>query len=116
MVHDELVQQTSRNMYNLYEPTTYETIRTPFVGVNNDFQMGINETIATKNSYLTELARQIQEKQETLKEWKEKREPEPTNQQDETKEARKTLKKAGDSFIPLHEADEFQKQVPDGVQ
>src|SRR5690625_6830821 len=36
MVRDELVQQTSRNMYNLYEPTTYETIRTPFVGVNKD--------------------------------------------------------------------------------
>src|SRR5690625_257168 len=116
MVRDELVQQTSRNMYNLYEPTTYETIRTPFVGVNNDFQMGINETIATKNSYLTELARQIQEKQETLKEWQEKRDPEPPTQQDETKEARKQLKNAGHSFIPLYEAVEFQEHVPEGVQ
>ncbi|HLS60118.1 MAG TPA: TIGR02680 family protein [Virgibacillus sp.] len=116
VVSDELIQQTSRKMSNLYDSITYENIRTPFVIVNNDFQMGKNEKIATKRSYTTELEKQIGEKQALLKEWQEKKDPEPPNQQDETKAARKQLRQAGHSFISFYEAVEFQDHVPEEVQ
>ncbi len=97
-VNDELLQQTSRYMYDLYESTKYEAIRSPFLNVNHDFQLGINESIATKNSYTSELDRQIQEKQALLKDLQDKKDPDPPYQRSETKEARKLLQDAGHSF------------------
>lgn len=115
-VTDEINQQTARSMYDLYEPTTYESIRTPFVRMNENFQMGINESIATKNSYVSELDRQIEEMQGALHEWKNKRDPALPNEQEETKEARNELTASGYAFLPLYEAVEFQEHVPETVR
>lgn len=111
-----VLQQTARDMYQLYEPVNYETIRTPFVRANNEFQLRINEDIATHNSKHKELENKVNEKQTTLAEWKNKQDPEPPNQQVETKEARKQLKAAGTNFVPFYEAVEFQDHVPVDVR
>lgn len=110
------LQQAARDMYQLYEPTSYEKIRTPFVRANNEFQLRIHEKVATNNSKYKELDRSLSEKQVTLNEWKNKRDPEPPNQQAATKEARKALMQEGHAFVPFYEAVEFQEHVPDDVQ
>lgn len=111
-VNEELLQQTSRDMYRLYEPTPFETIRQAFLTVNTNYQMGINESIATKNSQVTEMNRELQNKQDELKEMREKKDPEPPYRQMETTRERETLTQKGHIFIPLFEAVEFQDHVP----
>lgn len=115
-VNDELLQQTSRIMFDLYESAKYEAIRSSFLSVNHDYQLSINESIATKNSNTNEIERQIQEKQALLKDLQDKKDPDPPYQRVETKEARKRLQDAGHSFLPFYEAVEFQENIPESVQ
>ncbi|GAA0446863.1 TIGR02680 family protein [Lentibacillus halophilus] len=115
-VSDDLLQQTSRDILRLYEPVDYETIRAGFVESGNDYQMQINESIATKNSRISQLETDIEEKQDELNELKSKRDPEPPNRQQTTRDARKRLEQVGHQFMPFYEAVEFQEHVPETVR
>ncbi|GGJ87085.1 TIGR02680 family protein [Lentibacillus kapialis] len=112
----EVLQQTSRDLYRLYEPISYENIRSPFVEAGNDHQLEVNKQIAQDDSRITQLDDHIRTKQLELDELKTKRDPEPPNQKEETRDARRTLSESGHRFTPFYEAVEFQKDVPDDVR
>lgn len=112
----ETIQQTSRFMAQLYEPTSFEDIRQLYMNVSNQYTLTINERIATKNS---EKARVIEEKEEQerlLETWIATKDPELPNQQPETKAARAALTEKNIAFVPFYEAVEFQDHVTDEVR
>src|SRR5699024_8569903 len=115
-ISDDVLKQTARDMYRLYEPVSYETIRSPFVEAANDYQLEINKQIALKDSRITSLNEDVRAKELALDELKAKRDPEPPNQQEVTREAREKLAEAGHTFVPFYEAVEFQAHVPDDVR
>jgi len=115
-ITDDLLQQTSRYIAQLYEPSPFETIRAPFVDASNNYQLKINEKIATKQSERNALKKQIAEQEQLLAEWKAKRDPEPPNRQDETKDARRRLEENKYRYIPLYEAVEFQDHVEENIR
>ncbi len=115
-VTEDILQQTSRDMYHLYEPVGYERIRTPYVEAVRDYQMQMKEQIALKNSRITTLKEDIRTKEAELSALKAKRDPEPPNQRETTRDARKQLAEAGHVFAPLYEAVEFQEHVPENVR
>lgn len=111
-----LLKQTARDIDQLYEDVVYEKIRAPFVNMNHQFQLEVNEKIAMKNSEWKALQEKIAEKADSLSEWKNKQDPEPEQRKEATKEARKQLKKSGMPFISFYEAVEFQEYVPEETQ
>ncbi|MFD1362161.1 TIGR02680 family protein [Lentibacillus salinarum] len=115
-VSDEVLQQTARDLYRLYEPISYENIRTAFVEAASDYQLNINKQIARKDSRMTVLDDAIREKEMELDELKTKRDPEPPNQHERTRDARRKLGEAGYQFVPFYEAVAFQEHVPDDVR
>ncbi|WP_176447921.1 TIGR02680 family protein [Lentibacillus sp. CBA3610] len=115
-VSDEVLQQTARDMYRLYEPVNYDNIRSAFVEAASDYQLEINKQIARKDSRITALTEDIRAKELELDELKTKRDPEPPNQEEETRDARRRLAESGNSFLPFYEAVAFQKHVPDDVR
>ncbi len=115
-INADMLQQTSRDLLRLYEPTSFEAIRTPFSHVSQNYQLRVNETIATKNAEVTAIQQEIREQESELAEWKKERDPEPPNQQTETKEARQRLQAANHPYIPFYEAVEFQEHVDDDVR
>src|SRR5699024_288768 len=58
-IDSDMLQQTSRDLFKLYEPTPFEAVRAPFLTASNTYQLQINEKIATKNSERTEIDHQI---------------------------------------------------------
>src|SRR5699024_11149724 len=102
-ISDDVLKQTARDMYRLYEPVSYETIRSPFVEAANDYQLEINKQIALKDSRITSLNEDVRAKELALDELKAKRDPEPPNQQEVTREAREKLAEAGHTFVPFYE-------------
>src|SRR5699024_580628 len=53
MTMDEaLLQETSRQLENLYEKGTYDDIRTPYYRATNNFERKINEVIAEQTHSL----------------------------------------------------------------
>ncbi|CDO03317.1 chromosome segregation protein SMC [Oceanobacillus picturae] len=115
-IEEKTLQQSARQMEQLYEPLSFETVRNPFVQVSNDFQMDVNQEIATKKSDLSTLEKEKTGKEAELAEWKAKRDPEPPNQREETREARKLLEASNHAFVPFYEAVEFQDHVPENVR
>src|SRR5699024_3210746 len=49
-ISDDILQQTARDLYRLYESNSYENIRSPFVEAGNDYQLEINKQIARNDS------------------------------------------------------------------
>ncbi|GGA66841.1 TIGR02680 family protein [Ornithinibacillus halotolerans] len=115
-IDEALLHQVSRSMDQLFEPYSYEVVRAPFIQVNNEYKMSIHEKIATKNSKLTELKSKMVQKEIELSTWKQKRDPEPPNQQEATREARKLLLQNGQPFVAFYEAVEFQEHVTEEVR
>src|SRR5690625_4079508 len=115
-VDKDTLQHMSRDLLKLYEPHTFEAIRTPFSEVSQDYQLLVNEQIANKNSELTGIRNELKEQEQLLEEWKAKRDPEPPNLREETKEARMHLLRKGIEFIPFYEAVEFQEYVGEDVR
>lgn len=115
-ISDEILQQTARDLYRLYESNSYENIRSPFVEAGNDYQLEINKQIARNDSRISQVEDYIRTKQLELDELKTKRDPEPPNQREQTREARHQLSESGYRFVPFYEAVEFQEDVPDDVR
>src|SRR5699024_594862 len=115
-ISDEILQQTARDLYRLYESNSYENIRSPFVEAGNDYQLEINKQIARNDSRISQVEDNIRTKQLELDELKTKRDPEPPNQREQTREARHQLSESGYRFVPFYEAVEFQEDVPDDVR
>src|SRR5699024_6972498 len=110
------IQMAAREMETLYEPTTYDQIRGPFLEQNQTYQMTQNEKIATKNSVVKQLEEEIEVEKIRLHEWETKQDPEPPNMMVETIAAREKLQTAEVPFIPLYEAIEFHGHVEEQVR
>lgn len=112
----QVLQQTARDLHQLYEPTPFERIRMPYVQATNDYQLEINEQIATKNSRISAIQQEMTDLEQLRAEWEAKRDPEPPNQREQTKEARRQLEKSQHRFVPFYEAVEFQEHVSEQVR
>src|SRR5690625_4850745 len=115
-VPETVLQHVSRLMGQLYEPHVFESIRTPFVQVVNDYERYINESIATKQSEQKQLQNLVKEQEELLLEWRAKKDPEPPFQREETKEARRELTENGQPYISFYEAVEFHDHMDDEIR
>lgn len=110
-IDETIFHQASRGLDSLYEPTSYDNIKSPFQEVSQQYQMRQKEQIATKLSEQKQIDIAIAEQEALLAEWRQKRDPEPSDMNEQTKASREALKKAGHDFIPLYEAIEFQSHV-----
>ncbi len=115
-VPETVLQQASRLLGQLYETHSFESVRTPFVQVANDYERHINESIATKQSEQKQLQNQVKEQEELLAEWQAKKDPEPPFQREETKEARRQLTEKQQAHISFYEAVEFYEHVDEEVR
>src|SRR5699024_103164 len=100
-VNDDILKQTSRDIYTLYEPVSFEQIRNRFVKTSNSYQMKLNEDIAINKSHIKALDTAIQEKEAEREKWKKARDPEPPFQQVATRDARRALAETGAVFVPF---------------
>lgn len=109
------LQEASRGVHSLYEPITYEAVVSPFREAGLQYEQDQRKDLSHLNFQQGQLDKQIQEKETELKEWKEKKDPEPAAHES-TKEARERLKASGKAFIPFYAAVEFQEHVPSDVR
>lgn len=112
----ETIQQTSRMMEQLYEPTPFESIRQLYMDVSNDYKLQINEQIANQKSEKARMTEEKSEQEDLLEVWRATKDPELPNQRPETKAARKELAAKNMAFIPFYEAVEFQEHVTEDVR
>lgn len=115
-VDDEIIQQSTRMIEQLYEPTAFAEVRDLYTEVKNRYVIGINEQIASKNSILANVKEEKLEQNALLEKWQNTTDPELPNQHEETKAARKELKEKNISFLPFYEAVEFQDHVTEDVR
>jgi len=114
-IGEKELQETSRKLHSLYEPTSYEALKEPFRQTMLQFereQGTILSKLKFKNDYLDE---QIREKEAELAEWKAKKDPEP-DMDPLTKEARKQLDDSGIAHVPFYAAVEFRDHVAPEIQ
>src|SRR5690625_4147374 len=115
-IDTETIQQTSRMMGQLYEPTPFEDIRQLYMNVSNQYTLTMNEQIATKSSEKTRVIEEKEEQERLLESWIATKDPELPNQRLETKAAREELTEKDIAFVPFYEAVEFQDHVTDEVR
>lgn len=117
MTMDEaLLQETSRQLENLYEKGTYDDIRTPYYRATNNFERKINEVIAEQTHSLNIKNTEKKERELLLEQWKEAKDPEPPYMQEATIEARTHLLENNIAFVPFYEAVEFQAHVDEATK
>ena len=115
-IDTETIQQTSRMMGQLYEPTPFEDVRQLYMNVSNQYTLTMNEQIATKSSEKARVMGEKEEQERLLEAWIETKDPELPNQRPETKAARAELTEKNIAFVPFYEAVEFQDHVTDEVR
>src|SRR5690625_4132428 len=79
-IDTETIQQTSRMMGQLYEPTPFEDIRQLYMNVSNQYTLTMNEQIATKSSEKTRVIEEKEEQERLLESWIATKDPELPNQ------------------------------------
>lgn len=114
-ISNDIVQETSRGLHSLYEPTHYDKIKEPFRQAAFSYEQQQRERLSRLNFDKQQLENKLQEKQLELKEWKEKKDPEPLIDP-LTKEARQTLDVKGIRYVPFYSAVEFQDHVDQEVR
>ncbi|MDG5789882.1 TIGR02680 family protein [Evansella sp. AB-P1] len=112
---EKRLQQSSRALQTLYKGTNYDQVKDPF----RDAYLQFEDVQRAKRNDLSfqkeKLEEQKIEKEAELKEWRDRKDPEPETAK-ETKMARQELEKQGHSFIPLYAAVEFHEHVPTEVR
>ncbi len=109
-VSEDVMQKTSRFMYALYEPHSYESIVEPFREASQLYQQHVHKEIAGHLSEKSRIEAEIQETETELREWENKKDPEPVRHP-ETEKARTLLKEQGEAFLPFYAAVEFREGV-----
>lgn len=109
-VSEEVLQQVSRAVQSLYEPTSYEQVKDPFRQAVYQMEQRKREELSKLEFQNKQLTEEIREKESELHEWKLKKDPDPETDQI-TKEARKQLTDQGIPHVPFYTAVEFQDHV-----
>ncbi|MBU5594332.1 TIGR02680 family protein [Amphibacillus sp. MSJ-3] len=112
---DSSLQEVGRHIHTLYEPTSFEVIKEPFRQAHYHYIGQQQNHLSHLRFELERLAQATTEKETELKEWQNKKDPEPLVDQ-LTTEARAELEKQGIAFVPFYAAVEFQDHVDDAVR
>lgn len=99
-VSEEVLQQVSRAVQSLYEPTSYEQVKDPFRQAVYQMEQRKREELSKLEFQNKQLTEEIREKESELHEWKLKKDPDPETDQI-TKEARKQLTDQGIPHVPF---------------
>lgn len=114
-IPEETLQETARSLHSLYENTAYEQVKEPYRQAVFDYEQEKRKTLSQLAFDRDKTEEILAEKQEELKEWKNKKDPEP-EMDPLTKEARDQLAEKSIACTPLYAAIEFQDDVPEDVQ
>ncbi|WP_085992267.1 TIGR02680 family protein [Oceanobacillus senegalensis] len=114
-VGDEVLQETSRSIHSLYEPIPFDNVVSPFRQAIFQYKQTQGEQLNRLNFNLKQLKEKLEEKENDLKVWREKKDPEPETDP-LTKETRQKLKANGIAHIPFYAAVEFQDHVDQEVR
>ncbi|MDC3414688.1 TIGR02680 family protein [Aquibacillus sp. 3ASR75-11] len=114
-VKDDVLQEAARAIHSLYEPTSYESVVTPFRNVTMQFEQDQRQHISHQRFQLDQLKEQMESQEKQLAEWKTKKDPEP-DMDPATKEARQQLLETGAAFVPFYAAVEFQDHVSPDIR
>ncbi|UFU00259.1 TIGR02680 family protein [Radiobacillus kanasensis] len=109
-IQGEALQETSRSIHSLYEPTSYESVKEPFRQAILEFERNQGQLLSEMNFKRDNLVREIERKETELQEWNNKKDPEPITDS-LTKEARQQLDANAVPYIPFYAAVEFQDHV-----
>ncbi|SIS44926.1 TIGR02680 family protein [Salimicrobium flavidum] len=107
-VGDEVVQETSRRIYSLYEPVTYRDISVPFQAEHEAYTSNLQAEKLQEEHLESLVEKELIETKDELASWKMKRAPVP-ERPDATSRARETF--ARGSILPFYEAVEFRGDV-----
>ncbi|UOR13489.1 TIGR02680 family protein [Halobacillus amylolyticus] len=114
-VPERAFQDASRTLYRLYEPDAYEAVVAPFKEELHHYAEQRREEVADFRSRMKTLNEKLEDKEAELKEWKEKKDPEPDTHPS-TKEARQQLRDKQAAFLPFYSAVEFQEHVSEELR
>ncbi|MGM8216461.1 TIGR02680 family protein [Bacillaceae bacterium W0354] len=114
-IDDKTLQEVSRVIYSLYEPSSYELVKQPFRQATFDFEQKQRQTLSQLDHELERIISELTEKQIQLQEWKAKKDPEPIIDP-LTKEARQRLLDNKIPHVPFYAAVEFQDHVEPEVR
>lgn len=115
VIDGEQLQQTARSILNLYEPTEYTEIQQPYRQSQFRFEQEQRKQLSKYEHDLDGVTQDIADKEAEVKEWKDKKDPEP-DRHEQTKLSREQLVADGRAFLPLYEAVEFRPDIPDEVR
>lgn len=114
-IPEEVLQETARAIHRLYEPTLYDAVKEPYRKAVFNYEQKQREIVSRLTFDQKQVAKQLEEKQAELKEWKEKKDPEPSTDP-LTKEARNKLQANRITYVPFYAAVEFQENVDENVR
>ncbi|KHE67440.1 TIGR02680 family protein, partial [Halobacillus sp. BBL2006] len=107
-VEDEVLQETSRRLYSLYEPVQYREVFEPFYKKHEAYTKQLGAEKLKKEHALDLLELDLETAKYELETWKKKRDPEPPRSEG-TVEARVAW--TGVPVVPLYEAVEFRDGI-----
>ncbi|MTH54255.1 TIGR02680 family protein [Bacillus mangrovi] len=108
---EDTFQKTSRILYALYESAAYSEVKDTIFPHVIQVQNGLRDQISELNAVVKQLNNKMEEKEQQLQEWKNKKDPEPEIHP-KTVEARHALRNSGAAFAPLYSLIEFHEEVP----
>ncbi|MGF7186534.1 uncharacterized protein (TIGR02680 family) [Desulfitispora alkaliphila] len=114
-VTEDALQAAARNIYSLYETTTYEEIKDLFSPLLEAYQDQKRQYKSELGAKANQLDENIKVKEAELLDWKNKKDPEP-EAHPATREARKALLDSGTNFDALYALVEFQEGVSEETQ
>lgn len=108
-------QQASRLIEELYEPYTFEDLKSSFHVSIQKYDEGLQLAKINKQAEINAFEEKKKEKLAELAERKAQQDPEP-GRHPATKEARKTLAEQRVKYAPLYEVIEFQPDISSDIQ
>jgi len=109
-LNEQDIQMLSRYVMQLYQPYRYEEIKQIITDDYDVYRQKINSKLLENQHKLNNKQQEIDQKTLELKEWKDKKDPEPKRHQD-TIEARNELEQKGIPYLPLYAAVEFYEDI-----
>src|SRR5699024_7735754 len=105
----------SRSLHSLYEPTPYDRVKEPYRKAVFHYEQEERKKLSHLTFELNQLDEYLTENKTELKEWKQKKDPEP-DADPLTKEARQILSEKGIAHTPLYAAVEFREHVDEALR
>jgi len=111
----EEIAETARAVAALFEERDWPAVLAPVDRAYRRETGRLNERLAELRHAIAAKQRDIEAKQAELREWRERKDPEPPRHED-TREARQALRNAKVAHAPLYAAVEFKPQVEEATR